>query len=495
MVAPDHLSMGFSERTVSPRTLADRVADLGALTDALGIEGPVVTVGHDWGGIISLGWAVEHPAQLRGVVLTNTAVAQREGDFGPPLIRFAHLPGVRPLGCVATPAFVRGATWLSKPRLAPEVCDALALPYDTAARRRAVGDFVADIPFDPQHASYTTLARYAEGVKHLDVPTLMLWGPRDPVFGERYLADLRGRIPHAQVHRFEGASHLLTEDAPQYADAVTAWLAELDAPRPEAAPVDQPVDQPAENADRTAWSALERRADDVSPAMSAAGTTVSWHALSRRVRELAAGMAVAGVRRGDRIGLLLEPSTDLVSVVYAAWRAGAVVVVADRGLGFAGMRRALRGAGLDHVVGSAQGLAAARAMGLPGSRIAATDLGLGGRLVGVDHDLDELALLGRSAPAPAAPGPDDECAVVFTSGATGPAKGVVYRHRQLLAQVDLVRRTYDLGPDDRFVAAFAPFALLGPALGLGSVVPDIDVSRPDQLSAPLLADADRKSVV
>ena len=488
VVAPDHLSMGFSERTGSPRTLADRVADLGALTDALGIDGPVVTVGHDWGGIISLGWAVEHPDQLRGVVLTNTAVAQPPGDLGPPLIRLAHLPGVRPFGCVATPTFVRAAGLLSRPPLPADVRDALALPYDTPARRRAVGDFVADIPFDPEHPSYPTLARYAEGVKHLDVPTLMLWGPRDPVFGERYLADLRERVPHAQVHRFEGASHLLTEDAPQYADAVTAWLAELDQPRPEA----DPVRSVAVDPDRTAWSALEQRADDVSPAISAAGTTVSWHALSRRVRELAAGMAVAGVRRGDRVGLLLEPSTDLVSVVYAAWRAGAVVVVADQGLGFTGMRRALRGADLDHVVGGAKGLAAARAMGLPGSRIAATDLGALGaaaRLLGVDHDLDELARLGRSAPAPVAPGPEDECAVVFTSGATGPAKGVVYRHRQLLAQVDLVRRTYGLGPDDRFVAAFAPFALLGPALGLGSVVPEIDVTRPDQLSAPLLADA------
>ncbi len=417
-------------------------------------------------------------------------MAQPPGDLGPPLIRLAHLPGVRPFGCVATPTFVRGATWLSKPPLDPEVCDALALPYGTAARRRAVGDFVADIPFDPGHRSYPTLARYAEGVKHLDVPTLMLWGPRDPVFGERYLADLRERMPHAEVHRFEGASHLLTEDAPQYAEAVTAWLAGLDEPRPTPpVPTEVPSEAPVDHPSWTAWSALERRADDVTPAISAAGVTVSWHALARRVRELAAGLAVAGVRRGDRIGLLLEPSTDLVSVVYAAWRAGAVVVVADQGLGFAGMRRALRGAGLSHVVGSPKGLAAARAMGLPGARIAVADLGVGGRLLGVDHDLDELALLGRSAPAPSAPDADDECAVVFTSGATGPAKGVVYRHRQLLAQVDLVRRTYDLGPDDRFVAAFAPFALLGPALGLGSVVPDIDVTRPDRLDAPLLAEA------
>ena len=188
--------------------------------------------------------------------------------------------------------------------------------------------------------------------------------------------------------------------------------------------------------------------------------------------------------------LLVEPSADLTAVVYAAWRAGAVVVVADNGLGFAGMRRALRGAALDHVVAGRPGLVAARAMGLPGSRIAVRPLsGAVRRTLGVTHDLDTLARRGRDAPLPAEPGADADCAVVFTSGATGPAKGVVYRHRQVRAQVDLVLATYDLQPDDTFVAAFAPFSVLGPALGLGSSVPDIDVTAPQTLTAALLADA------
>ncbi len=489
VIAPDHLGMGFSERTEAPRTVAQRVSDLGCLTDALGITGPVVTVGHDWGGILSLGWALDHRDQLRGVVVGNTALAQPPGDFGPPLIRLAHLPGVRSVGCVATPTFVRATTALSRPALPREVRDALSLPYDTSERRRAVGAFVADIPFSPAHPSYRAVADVAEGVRTLDVPALMFWGPRDPVFGERYLADLLERLPHAQVHRFEGASHLVTEDAPEYADLVAHWVRELDA----LAPV-PPGSSPESSADVSAteplWAPLDRRADDTSPIMSVKGSTVSWAAMSRRVAELAAGFADAGVRPGDRVGLLVEPSADLTSIVYAVWRAGAVVVVADKGLGFAGMRRALRGAGIDHLVAAEPGLAAARVMGLPGSRIAVRPLPAAtGTLLGVDHDLDELAVRGRSAPQPAPPRPEADCAVVFTSGATGPAKGVVYQHGQVRAQVDLVRASYDLGPDDTFVAAFAPFSLLGPALGLGSSVPDIDVTAPDTLTAPLLADA------
>ncbi|WP_236554056.1 alpha/beta fold hydrolase [Nocardioides sp. AX2bis] len=490
VVAPDHLGMGWSARTEQPRTVEQRVADLGTLTDALGIDGPVVTLGHDWGGAISLGWAQAHRDQLRGVVTGNTAVAQPPGDFGPPLIRLAHLPGFRPFGCVATPIFVRATSNLSRPALPREVRDALALPYSGAARRTAVGDFVADIPFAEGHPSFPFVDALAEGVRTLDVPALLFWGPRDPVFGERYLADLQDRLPQAEVHRYEGASHLVTEDAPEYAGLVAAWLTDLDASPVDPGPDPAAAVASADGLSDRLWSVLERRREDRSPVIAVDGGLVSWAALSHRVSELAAGMAATGVRPGDRIGVLVEPSADLTSVVYAAWRAGAVVVVADKGLGFTGMRRALRGASLDHVVGGRAGLAAAAAMGLPGSRIA-VDAGPPAvrRLLGAEHDLDELARIGRGTAMPPEPDLDADCAVLFTSGATGPAKGVAYRHRQAAAQVGLVRATYDLGPDDSFVAAFAPFSLLGPALGLASSLPAIDVTAPDTLTAPLLADA------
>ena len=481
VVAPDQLGMGWSDRLTGPRPLRQRVADLGDLTAALGVTGPVVTVGHDWGGVISLGWALEHRDQLRGVVLANTAVAMPEGDLGPVLIRLAHAPGVRAAVTVGTSVFVRATTALSRPALPADVRRAFAEPYRSPARRRSVGDFVADIPFSPGHPSRPVQEAIAEGIRGLDVPALLLWGPRDPVFGERYLTDLRSRLPQARLHRYEGASHLLPEDAPQYAHAVAQWVADLDAG-------DRAPARPAPTTTgRRLWSALDERADDDSPAVvEVGGATVSWAQLSRRVAHLAAGLAAAGVRPGSRVALLVEPSADLTATVYAVWRAGGVVVVADKGLGLAGMRRALRSAAVDSVVGSRAGLAAARLMGLPGSRIAA---GRPGRTSGATHTLDELETLGRSSPAPAEPPLDADCAVLFTSGATGPAKGVVYTHRQAAAQLELVRSTYGLTADDRFVAAFAPFAILGPALGIGSAVPDVDVTAPGSLTAAALADA------
>ena len=109
VVAVDQLGMGWSERVPGPRRLASRIDDLDALTGALAIEGPVVIVAHDWGGPISLGWAVRNRDKLAGIVLANTAVHHDTDTAAPGLIRLARSPALRDLLCVRTPAFVRAA--------------------------------------------------------------------------------------------------------------------------------------------------------------------------------------------------------------------------------------------------------------------------------------------------------------------------------------------------------------------------------------------------
>ena len=261
VVAVDQLGMGWSERT-EPRTLAQRVDDLGSLTAALGITGPVVTVAHDWGGPVSLGWALDHREQLRAVVLTNTAVHQPAGAAAPSLIRLARTPGLRQAICVGTPAFVRTTSALSWPALPAPVRDALAAPYASPARRRAVGDFVADIPLDPAHPSAATLDRIAAGLGALaDVPVLMLWGPRDPVFSDLYLRDLLARLPHAAGAPLRGRvapGHRGRARGPP-AD-VWRWVGDLDG---SPAARDQPEAAPG----APLWSGLTDRAGDPTPAV------------------------------------------------------------------------------------------------------------------------------------------------------------------------------------------------------------------------------------
>jgi len=511
VVAPDHLDMGYSERTDTTRPLAVRIADLARLTDALELTHPVVVLAHDWGGPIALGWGLEHPDLLAGIVLTNTAVHHPSGAPAPTLIRGARLPGVLENVTVRTPTFVRAATSLSRPAIPAAVRAAYAAPYRTAARRRAVGGFVRDIPLDPEHPSAVTLDRIATSLGVLDdLPALLLWGPADPVFSERYLHDLEGRLPQADVQRVEGAGHLTPEDA-DLAGALRTWIpARLGGhPRRPRPSVPAGAATPEQDGRRPLWSALaapERAGQDaiVEPPDLRVGRTAprrrSFADLAEDVAALAVGLHHHGVRPGDRLASLVPPGQDLATLVYACWRLGAVIVLADPGLGPRGLTRALRSADPGHLVAIPRALAAATALRWPGRRIvvgdAAPSLRRGGH---IEASLAELLARGHAAIAmaggdaerllPPPPGADVDAAIAFTSGSTGPAKGVVYRHRQLEAQRDALRATYRITDADRLVAAFAPFALYGPALGITSMVPDMDVTAPASLTAGALAEA------
>ena len=74
------------------------------------------------------------------------------------------------------------------------------------------------------------------------------------------------------------------------------------------------------------------------------------------------GSAQAGVAPGDRVALLAPEPPGFIAAAYACWAIGAVAVVVDRGLGFKGLRRALRSAEPRWLVGTRKTLGAARAL-------------------------------------------------------------------------------------------------------------------------------------
>ncbi len=473
VVAVDHLGMGWSEHPDGARTLEQRISDLGELTAALALTGPVLTLAHDWGGPISLGWALRHTQDLAGIVLTNTAVHQPVGAPRPPAIRLVRSPALLDLLCRRTPAFVRATTATCLPPLPREVRAAFARPYVKQEQRRAVAEFVADIPFETTHPSFGTLQEIAEGIRGLAVPSLLVWGARDPVFSLRYLYDLQRRLPQADVQVYRDASHLVLEDRPEGVQLIWDWISTRCSPSTPAPPRPEHAVVPIEvqDSEPEALAIVE---------LGGAGGRISRGALAQRVAAVATALSARGVRPGQRVAVLVPPGIDLTTIVYAVWRLGAVVVVADAGLGLRRLGGALREAAPDHVVAIPRGLALTRAARVPGSRIGA----------GPDQVQDLLAGATAYPAVPAAlEDPDADGAILFTSGATGAPKGVAYTRGQLGAQVAVLRDTFALEPGERFVAAFAPFALYGPALGLTSAVPAMDVTAPHTLTAAALADA------
>ncbi|WP_286957552.1 alpha/beta fold hydrolase [Brevibacterium sp. UBA7493] len=521
VIAPDQLEMGFSERlahtglptTHGPgfRRIAERVADFDAVVTELLAEYSTertVTLGHDWGGVLSLTWAARNQDRIDAVVSLNTAVAQPEGTPIPAPLQAALAGPTLPLSTVRTDWFLRTTLALAQGSLSDEEKDAFRDPYRTAELRGGIGAFVADIPAVETHPSYAELQRLGDDIAGIDLPALLIWGPKDPVFLERFLRDLRHRLPQADIHRCEKASHLVSEDA-DVAGIVLDWLtAQFDTPAQttgtaeatgaSGAADDQAPATAAPTTSRMIYDALAERADDEAIASVDMSQnppqSVSWRQLSSVVDGIAAGLQARGLAPGDRVSLLVTPGNNLTAAAYGVLKAGGTVVVADAGLGVAGMTRAIRSADPQWIIGELPGLTLARTAGWPGRRISISPLPGPERLaLSVETSLTELIREGHAHLAAGeplrTPAPADLAAVLFTSGSTGPAKGVRYTHAQLTALMDVLTRTFDMRPGAGLVAGFAPFALFGPGLGVTSVTPDMSVTKPRTLTAAALADA------
>lgn len=560
VVAVDQIDMGYSERTHldlegERRTLTDRIADLGDFTKALGLDEtdkPVVTLAHDWGGLVSFGWALEHREILSGVMLTNTAVYHDGIENIPAALRLAL--GVHEWGTHDSTAFIDVTLGLAQnegrlpapgsagagaidgalpqpvgkqpKRLYPSplneaIYRTYRAPYAHPAWREGVRNFVGDIPTGTDVPSYAPMQRIAEQIRNLDVPAFFQWGTKDPVFQRRYLFDLMERMPQAKVHRYEKASHLVIEDY-DIATPMISWLAQTFGTREDGAlvpPHNAEAEHRAARAHRHGLmqgsetfrpmlAALTERANDASTAVvdmdpkgdgTSVSVTLTWAELNQQVNATATRLHALGVRPGDRVNLMVPPGARLTTLIYACMKLGAVIVVADTGLGLPGLTRALKGANPSFLIGIPTALTAARTLLWPGKRISVEPLGsVQEKLLGVAGSVFTAPAAdgtpGAPVPTPTvvefpSPVPDADAAVLYTSGSTGPAKGVVYTQRQLAGMRDAIANTYGFAPGSGLVAGFAPFALLGPALGATSVTPTMDVTRPKTLTASALASA------
>jgi len=205
----------------------------------------------------------------------------------------------------------------------------------------------------------------------------------------------------------------------------------------------------------------------------------SYYQLNELCNAYARGSTQHGIVAGTRVALMLNPGLDFIAVFFALFKAGAIPVLIDPGIGLQALKQCLDEAKPQAFIGTPKAQFARRWFGwaretcqLPVT--AGMAPGLGG------ISLKQLRTLGGSTgddvlhPSK----PDDMAAILFTSGSTGVPKGVVYRHRHFIAQVDMLQRAFAIEPGEISLTAFPPFALFDPALGMATVVPRMDPSRP-----------------
>lgn len=227
-----------------------------------------------------------------------------------------------------------------------------------------------------------------------------------------------------------------------------------------------------------------RRGDGLAPY----DVVLDYRALDTRSDAIAAGLARYGIGRGVRTVVMVRPSPEFFLLMFALFKAGAVPVLVDPGIDRRALRQCLEEAEPEAFVGIP--LAHVARLLLGWARSARKLVTVGRRWGWGGTTLEAIERAGAGAgPQLADTAPDEVAAIAFTSGSTGVPKGVVYRHRHFVAQIELMRRAFGIEAGGVDLPTFPPFALFDPALGLTSVIPDMDPTRPAEADPRRLHDA------
>ncbi|QDQ73951.1 AMP-binding protein [Pseudoluteimonas lycopersici] len=207
------------------------------------------------------------------------------------------------------------------------------------------------------------------------------------------------------------------------------------------------------------------------------GVELTYAQLDARSDAIAAGLAQRGIVRGTRTVVMVRPTPEFFLVMFALFKAGAVPVLVDPGIDKRALKQCLGEAEAEAFIGIPLAMLAKSLLGWAKStRMRITT---GSRAWFADATLAEVERDGANAISQLADTqPDDIAAILFTSGSTGVPKGVVYRHRHFVAQIDMLRNAFGIEAGGVDLPTFPPFALFDPALGLTSIIPDMDPTRP-----------------
>lgn len=217
-------------------------------------------------------------------------------------------------------------------------------------------------------------------------------------------------------------------------------------------------------------------------------TAYSLRELDTASDRAAHGLERIGIRRGTRSVLMVKPSFEFFALTFALFKIGAVPVLVDPGMGIKNLGACLAEAEPEAFIGI-PAAHAARILFRWADKTLRTFVTVGRRWFWGGYTWNEIAGGGAEPYAMAPTRAEDIAAILFTSGNTGPPKGAVYTHGIFCNQVRLIRDTYGIEPGETDVATFPLFALFGPALGMASVIPDMDASRPAEANPANIVEA------
>ena len=227
---------------------------------------------------------------------------------------------------------------------------------------------------------------------------------------------------------------------------------------------------------------------------------IDFLTLHQRSDEIAFALNAYGLKSGMKAVLMVTPSIDFFSLTFALFKAGIIPILVDPGMGIKNLKQCFTESAPDAFIGIPKAHIARVLFGWGKASVkklltvtaARSSANVFASLIG-GMSLTQLlalyplrnsvsptnALVNEDASFDMVKLADDAMsAILFTSGSTGTPKGVVYSHKMFEAQITALKEDYAIESGERDLATFPLFSLFGPALGMASIIPDMDASKP-----------------
>jgi len=210
----------------------------------------------------------------------------------------------------------------------------------------------------------------------------------------------------------------------------------------------------------------------------AAYAQLTFRQLEAESDRLANGLRRMGVLPGHKLVLMVRPGLEFVALVFAIFKTGAVLVLIDPGMGRSNIFRCLADVDPDGFVA----IPIVHVIRILKSKLfpnAEQNVTVGPRWFWGGKTYQQL-LAATDAKEIHPVNPADMAAIIFTSGSTGTPKGVCYEHGMFQSQVQMIQSHFEIQSGEVELSAFPLFALFNAAMGVTTVIPDMDPSQPAQ---------------
>ena len=235
------------------------------------------------------------------------------------------------------------------------------------------------------------------------------------------------------------------------------------------------------NIAKTLADSAKKSGDQTGLIEAASSKSLTFAELDSRSDSFAHILASKGVRSGERVMLMIKPSADFICLTFALFKIGAPVILIDPGMGYKNLLRCIEGVRPEAFVGIPKAYMFRTFFRKPFTSVK-YNFCCGNSLGFFGPDISSLAN-SKYEPYPIYEArADDLAAIIFTTGSTGPPKGVRYEHSMFHAQLRLIRDYYKIGPGQVDQPAFPLFALFSTALGASAVIPDMDPTHPAKVN-------------